>query len=87
VFTVLAGITIILAAVYMLNMIRKVFYGETNSLTATGYSLKVNETLALSIIVVIVFIIGVYPTIFLNITEETSRFILRKASVGGLFGL
>src|SRR5947207_3485400 len=39
VFTVLAGITIILAAVYMLNMIRKVFYGETNSLTAPGYSL------------------------------------------------
>jgi NADH-quinone oxidoreductase subunit M len=87
VFTVLAGITIILAAVYMLNMIRKVFYGETNSLTATGYPLKINETLALSIIVVIVFIIGVYPNIFLNITEETSQFILRKASIGGLFGL
>ncbi|HET9824432.1 MAG TPA: NADH-quinone oxidoreductase subunit M, partial [Chitinophagaceae bacterium] len=33
VFTVLAAFTIILAAVYMLNMIRKVFYGETNSLT------------------------------------------------------
>ena len=86
VFTVLAGITIILAAVYMLNMIRKVFYGETNSLTAPGYSLKLNETLALSIIVVIVFMIGIYPRIFLNITEETSQFILRKASVGGLFG-
>ena len=86
VFTVLAGITIILAAVYMLNMIRKVFYGETNSLTAPGYSLKLNETLALSIIVVIVFMIGIYPRIFLNITEETSQFILRRASVGGLFG-
>jgi len=87
VFTVLAGLTIILAAVYMLNMIRKVFYGETNLLTATPYSLKMNETLALSIIVVIVFIIGVYPKIFLNITDETSRFILRKASIGGLFSI
>jgi len=87
VFTVLAGSTIILAAVYMLRMIRKVFYGETNLLTATPYSLKLNETLALSMIVVLVFIIGVYPKIFLDITEETSRFILRKASIGGLFGL
>jgi NADH-quinone oxidoreductase subunit M len=86
VFTVLAGITIILAAVYMLNMIRKVFYGETNSVTAAGYSLKLNETMALTIIVVLVFIIGVYPKMFLNITQETSQYILRKASIGGLFG-
>ena len=34
-FTVLAGISIILAAVYTLNMIRKVFYGNTYALTAT----------------------------------------------------
>ena len=82
-FTVLAGITIILAAVYTLNMIRKVFYGETNQLTATGYSLKVNETLALSIIILFVFVIGVYPNLFLNITQATSEFILNKTDITG----
>lgn len=85
VFTVLAASTIILAAVYMLNMIRKVFYGETNSLTMAGYSLRPNEKMALAIIVALVFVIGVYPKIFLNITQETSEFILQKADVSGLF--
>jgi NADH-quinone oxidoreductase subunit M len=81
VFTVLAGITIILAAVYTLNMIRKVFYGETNQLTAAGYTLRLNETMALAIIVAFVFIIGLYPKIFLNITQETSEFILKKTDI------
>jgi len=81
VFTVLAGFTIILAAVYTLNMIRKVFYGETNSLTAAGYSLKLNETAALAIIVVLVFVIGLYPKLFLDISKETTEFILQKADI------
>jgi NADH-quinone oxidoreductase subunit M len=81
VFTVLAGFTIILAAVYTLNMIRKVFYGETNSLTAAGYSLRLNETMALTVIVLFVFIIGLYPKLFLNITQETSEFILNKTDI------
>ena len=84
VFTVLAGITIILAAVYMLTMIRRVFYGEANSLTAQGYALRLNERMALVIIVVLVFLIGVYPKLFLNITRETSEYILQKASFGPL---
>jgi NADH-quinone oxidoreductase subunit M len=81
VFTVLAGSTIILAAVYTLNMIRKVFYGETNSLTAAGYALRSNEKMALVVIVVLVFVVGVYPKIFLSITQETSEFILRKVDI------
>jgi NADH-quinone oxidoreductase subunit M len=84
VFTVLAGITIILAAVYTLTMVRKVFYGNTNSVTAAGYALRPNETMALAIIVVLVFVIGVYPKLFLNITRETSEFILQRATFGAL---
>ena len=34
VFTVVAAVTIILIAVYTLNMIKRVFYGNTNALTA-----------------------------------------------------
>lgn len=85
IFTVLAGITIILAAVYTLNMIRKVFYGEANSLTAPGYSIRFNEKLALGIIVAFVFVVGLYPQLFLNITKETSEFILKQADIRNLF--
>ena len=34
VFTATAAITVILSAVYMLNMVQRVFYGPTNALTA-----------------------------------------------------
>lgn len=81
VFTALAGLTVILAAVYTLNMIRKVFFGETNALTAAGYSLRFNEKMALGIIVVFVFILGLYPKIFLDLTKETSEFILNKTEI------
>jgi NADH-quinone oxidoreductase subunit M len=81
VFTVLAGITIILAAVYTLNMIRKVFYGEASILTSQGYSIRPNEKLALIIIVALIFLIGLYPKILLDITKETSEYILRQADI------
>jgi NADH-quinone oxidoreductase subunit M len=35
-FAVLAGLSIILAAVYTLNMIQKVFFGNTNTVTAAA---------------------------------------------------
>jgi NADH-quinone oxidoreductase subunit M len=80
-FTVLAGICIILAAIYMLNMIRKVFYGETNQLTATVADLRLNEKIALGILVIIIFWIGIYPQLLLNITDTTSASILKKADI------
>ena len=80
-FTVLAGIGIILSAVYTLNMIRKVFYGETNALTATATDLKPGEMLALGIIVVLVCWMGVYPQPMLNLTDGVSQSILDKIDV------
>jgi len=85
VFAALAGLTIILAAVYTLNMIRKVFFGETNALTAEGYTLRPGEKMALIVIVCLVLVIGLYPGVVLNITKETSEFILQKADITQLF--
>ena len=80
-FTVLAGISIILAAVYTLNMIRKVFYGNTNNLTAGAQDIRLNEKLALGIMVILIFWMGIYPQALLNITKEISDSILNKADV------
>jgi len=71
-FTVLAGICIILAAVYTLNLIRKVFYGNTVELTANVSDIKLNEKLALGIIVVLIFWAGIYSQPFLNTTKDVS---------------
>ena len=69
--TAIAGISIILAAMYTLNMVQKVFYGETNALTATMKDISLNEKIILSVIVVLIFIVGVFPQPLLDLTKDT----------------
>ena len=69
VFAAVALLTIILGAVYILNMIQKVFYGNTNTLTAATRDIRLNEKLVLGVIVVLIFVLGVYPQPLLNLTE------------------
>jgi NADH-quinone oxidoreductase subunit M len=83
-FAILAGLSIILAAVYMLNMIQKVFYGNTNTLTETGRDIFLNEKLVLVLIVVVIIAIGVYPQPLLNLTNGFVDAILKEVNVGSL---
>ncbi|MGZ8522805.1 MAG: complex I subunit 4 family protein [Chitinophagaceae bacterium] len=80
-FTVLAGICIILAAIYTLNMVRMIFYGNTVALTATAKDITKNEKLALGVIVVLIFWMGVYPQPILNITDDITDSILKISDV------
>jgi len=81
VFTVAAGICIILAAIYTLNMVRKIFYGNTVSLTETATDLHLNEKFALGVIVVLIFWMGVFPQPVLDITSNISDSILKVSDV------
>lgn len=65
-----AGISIILAAVYTLNMVQKVFYGETNSLTAGIKEIAWNEKVVLAVVVVAIFLMGLYPQPVFELTKE-----------------
>jgi NADH-quinone oxidoreductase subunit M len=85
-FTAFAGFSIILAAVYILNMIRKVFYGNTVGLTATAQDIRLNEKIVLGIIVILIFWMGIYPQALLNVTNDISDTILKKANVLPLIG-
>jgi NADH-quinone oxidoreductase subunit M len=76
--TAIAGLSIILSAVYTLNMIQRVFFGNTNTLTATTKEIRFNEKLVLGIVVVVILVIGVYPKPFLELTEGTVDTILSK---------
>jgi NADH-quinone oxidoreductase subunit M len=77
-YTVVAGISIILAAVYTLTMLQKVFYGEANALTANATDISLNEKMALAAIVVLIFVLGIYPQPFFDLTKESVTALLTR---------
>jgi NADH-quinone oxidoreductase subunit M len=80
IFTVLALLSIILAAVYTLTMVQKVFFGQPNELTARAVDIHLNERLALAFLVVIIFATGVYPQPLLTITNEYTQSIITNST-------
>ena len=70
-FAVAALVSIILAAMYTLNMVQKVFYGTANSLTDTIKEISVNEQVVLCIVVVAIFLTGIYPQPLFNLTKDS----------------
>jgi len=68
-FAAIAGIGIILSAVYTLNMIQKVFYGSVNAATSEVKDISWNEKIVLLLIVGIIFFIGVYPQPLIDLTS------------------
>lgn len=69
IFAVVAAISVILSAVYTFNMIQKVFYGNTSALTANARDIRLNEKLILSVLVILIIVVGVYPQPFLDATQ------------------
>ncbi|WP_439504387.1 complex I subunit 4 family protein [Sediminibacterium sp.] len=67
----IAGISIILAAVYTLNMVQKVIYGELNATTEKATEMPFNVQFALVIIVVLILVFGLYPQPLLNLTGDS----------------
>lgn len=65
-----AGLTIILGAVYMLRTFQKSMSGETNDVTKTFVDLTDHEKMVLYPIVVIIIVMGIYPDPILSISES-----------------
>jgi NADH-quinone oxidoreductase subunit M len=78
IFTAVGGISIILSAVYTLNMIQRVLFGNTNTLTATGRDIRFNEKLVLAVLVVVIVVMGVYPKPMLDMTQGAVDTIFSK---------
>lgn len=73
-----AGISIILAAVYTLNMVKNVFYGNLNALTQGFKDILFHERLILAMIVVLIFFVGVYPEPMFGMIRSASEMIIGK---------
>ncbi|MCX6336182.1 MAG: NADH-quinone oxidoreductase subunit M [Bacteroidetes bacterium] len=66
-----AGISIILSAVYTLNMIQKIFYGNTVEKTNNAVEIDFNVQVVLGVLVVLVLVMGVYPQPMIDLTKDT----------------
>lgn len=64
-----AGLGIIFAAIYMLNMIRNVFYGEESVAARKVISIHVSIKIALILIVLLILIFGVYTKPLLQLIQ------------------
>lgn len=80
-YAAISGLGIIFVAIYILNMVQKVFYGEENKITATIKEIGFSQKLSLTIIVVVIFAIGVYPQPVLNLAKDSVSLILGKLGV------
>jgi NADH-quinone oxidoreductase subunit M len=71
-----AGLTIILGAVYMLVSYQKMVLGEKNKLTELFADLTQSEKTVLIPLIIMIFWIGVYPKPFLDIAEPSVKTLL-----------
>ena len=63
---------VILAALYMLTMVQRMFFGPlTNEANRSLPDLTVRETIALAPALVLIFVIGLFPSLFLNQSSQS----------------
>ncbi len=77
-YTAFAGLSIILAAVYMLNMIKNVFYGNANALTGGITDIENHERIILTVIVLLIFLVGFFPGPALDLTQDVTNSVLKR---------
>lgn len=72
---VVAGLGVILGAVYTLNMVQKTAYGNTTPMVVSR-DLTVNEYLGLAVIICLIIFLGVYPKPLLDLTSGIAGIIV-----------
>jgi NADH-quinone oxidoreductase subunit M len=75
-----AGLTIILGAVYMLSSYQKIMLGETKSEYNHILDLSIIEKSILIPIVIVIFVFGLFPNLVLDLTEPAVNEILHTVN-------
>lgn len=74
----LAGVSIILSAIYTLNMVKNVFYGEVASAVSSFTDINRLQIGILTVITALIFVLGVYPNPYFKMIADTLGLILNK---------
>jgi NADH-quinone oxidoreductase subunit M len=75
-FMAIAGLGIILGAVYTLNMVQKTAFGKVTPMLVAK-DMTLNESVAMALIVVLVIFLGVYPKPLLELTSGVAQLVVR----------
>jgi NADH-quinone oxidoreductase subunit M len=71
-----AGVSIILGAVYTLQMVQKVLFGEVSAVTANATEINAYSKWVLIVIVVFIVVLGVYPQPLIDLTKDSVNALL-----------
>jgi len=73
-----AGVSIILAAIYTLNMVQKVAYGEVSTQINQMQTINKPAQIVLIVLLIIVFVTGVFPQPLFDLTADSLQQIIVK---------
>jgi NADH-quinone oxidoreductase subunit M len=77
VYAAIGGLSIILSAVYTLNMIQRVFYGELSDKASGASDVSSAPRWVLMLCVAIILILGVYPAPLLDMVNTSVDFLIQ----------
>lgn len=80
-YAVFGTLGIVLSAVYMLNMVQKVFYGKTSVMAAKAGGIGWGERAVLLVLVVGILVLGIYPGPLIHLTEHTVSDVISRIPV------
>jgi NADH-quinone oxidoreductase subunit M len=81
VYALLAGLTLILGAAYMLRLFQKTMLGTTNSTTEAFRDIHGSEMIVFAVLIVLIIIIGVHPQPLLNLSEAAVQNLIKQVSL------
>jgi NADH-quinone oxidoreductase subunit M len=67
---ILAGLSVVFGAVYMLRFFQKTMYGPSNDITIKITDIGTKEMMVLVPIVIVVLLTGVFPNLILDISAS-----------------
>jgi NADH-quinone oxidoreductase subunit M len=84
-YAAFACIGIILSAVYMLNVVQKIFFGNATIFNANENAivLSTGQKIVLSVIVISILFLGIYPQPVFHLTNGTVTDMLQRLSMAG----
>ena len=80
-YAIVAIVGIVLSSVYMLSMVQKVLFGKLNTLTEKAQPMNAGHKIVLTVLVISILVLGIYPEPVIHLTQGTVTDILRSVIV------